>query len=191
MTTETLSGAVRGPGGQDVVTGPDGRDRILFHGWRSGRRVVYLAGLGFTDGHPVVRGNKVLYQAENARVHRARVRNAPSAQEGRVVGGIDHPDSHVEFTVFAASPGTHQLTVRFANGSLDSTGAPVAATHRLTVNAVPAGTVDYPHTGWDNWQPARTEVDLHAGWNTIRLSKGAYYTELNSAHADEAGERGA
>ncbi|MFD7630990.1 glycoside hydrolase family 43 protein [Streptomyces sp. NPDC059851] len=59
MSTESLGGAVRGPGGQDVVTGPDGRDRILFHGWSpdgSDRRLLYAAGLDFADGSPLVRG---------------------------------------------------------------------------------------------------------------------------------------
>ncbi|WP_309144485.1 glycoside hydrolase family 43 protein [Streptomyces sp. BR123] len=57
ISTESLGGAVRGPGGQDVVTGPDGKDRILFHGWSpdgSRRRLLYAAGLDFTDGTPRV-----------------------------------------------------------------------------------------------------------------------------------------
>ncbi|MFE2525188.1 glycoside hydrolase family 43 protein [Streptomyces sp. NPDC059382] len=60
VTTESLAGAVRGPGGQDVVTGPGGRDRLLFHGWSpDGRgRVMYLADLVFEDGRPVVRGDR-------------------------------------------------------------------------------------------------------------------------------------
>lgn len=180
MTTGTFSGSVRGPGGQDVVTGPDGRDRIAFHGWSSGRRVMYLADLGFANGYPVVRGSKVLYQAENARVHHAIVRNAARAQDGRVVGGIDHPDSYVEFTVFAASAGPHMLTVGFANGSLNSAGTPTPAAHMLTVNGSPAGTVRYPHTGWDHWATRETTVALKDGWNTIRLAKDAYFAELDS-----------
>ncbi|WP_438309949.1 glycoside hydrolase family 43 protein [Streptomyces sp. HUAS TT3] len=57
LSTDSLGGAVRGPGGQDVVTGPDGTDRILFHGWSpdgSDRRLLYSAGLDFTDGVPRV-----------------------------------------------------------------------------------------------------------------------------------------
>lgn len=61
LSTESLGGTVRGPGGQDVVTGPDGRDRIVFHGWRPGPphryRAVYTVGLGFDGGRPVVRGD--------------------------------------------------------------------------------------------------------------------------------------
>ncbi|GAA4932457.1 glycoside hydrolase family 43 protein [Streptomyces coeruleoprunus] len=57
MSTESFGGAVRGPGGQDVVKGPDGRDLILFHGWSEdrSRRVLYAVRLDFADGRPVVR----------------------------------------------------------------------------------------------------------------------------------------
>ncbi|MGW2200782.1 glycoside hydrolase family 43 protein [Streptomyces sp. NPDC001774] len=56
MTTQTFAGAVAGPGGQDVVTGPDGKDRILFHGWSADRkrRVLHVADLRFENGRPVV-----------------------------------------------------------------------------------------------------------------------------------------
>ncbi|MFB4309537.1 glycoside hydrolase family 43 protein [Actinomadura sp. GTD37] len=56
MTTGTFGGAVRGPGGADVLG-----DRIFFHGWvgdcpGKGARWTYTAGLGWADDHPVVRG---------------------------------------------------------------------------------------------------------------------------------------
>jgi arabinan endo-1,5-alpha-L-arabinosidase len=56
MTTDTLSGSVRGPGGQDVVTGADGRDRIVFHGWSAdrSRRMMYTADLSFSGGRLTV-----------------------------------------------------------------------------------------------------------------------------------------
>ncbi|WP_078095693.1 family 43 glycosylhydrolase [Streptomyces sp. fd1-xmd] len=184
MSTESFGGAVRGPGGQDVATGPDGQDRILFHGWShdgSERRFLYAADLGFADGRPVVRGSKVLHQAESARVHRAVVRDAAKALDGRAVGGIDHPDSFVEFSVFAASAGPHTLTVRYGNGSRDGAGGRVPASHGLTINGqAPAhGRVDYPYTGWDNWQQVSVPVSLRRGWNTVRLTKGEYYAELD------------
>ncbi|MFD5625805.1 glycoside hydrolase family 43 protein [Streptomyces sp. NPDC127072] len=58
MTTESFASQVIGPGGQDVVTGPDGRDRIAFHAWNADRtkRPMYLADLGFSQGRPVVQG---------------------------------------------------------------------------------------------------------------------------------------
>ncbi|MFF3957223.1 family 43 glycosylhydrolase [Streptomyces sp. NPDC001890] len=179
MTTDSLSGAVQGPGGQDVVEGPDGRDHIVLHGWRGGVRTLYRADLGWAGGHPVVRGSKVIHQAEQARLNNAVVRAAPGASGGRAVGHIDHPDSRVEFRVFAASAGPHTLSVHFANGSLDAAGTPAAATHRLSVDGTDAGVVLYPHTAWDNWQMTVRTAPLHAGWNTLSLSKGDLYAELD------------
>ncbi|MET8979422.1 family 43 glycosylhydrolase [Streptomyces sp. NPDC004539] len=179
MTTDTFSGAVHGPGGQDVVTGPDGRDRIVFHGRRGRARVMYRADLGWADGRPVVRGSKAVYEAEGARLTDATVREASAASGGRAVGRIDLPGSSVEFRVFAASPGTHLLSVRFANGSLDSAGVPAAASHLLSVNGAGVGSVRYPHTAWDHWQTAARTVELDAGWNTVTFSKGDLYAELD------------
>ncbi|MGW6984867.1 family 43 glycosylhydrolase [Streptomyces sp. NPDC054932] len=182
MTTESFDGAVRGPGGQDVVVGPDGRDRIVFHGWSpdgSRRRVLYVADLGFADGRPVVRGSRVGHQAEDARVHHAVVRDAVGAVGGRAVGFIDHADSFVEFKVFAASGGPHTLWVRFANGSRDGAGGPASASHRLSVNGKKAGAVDYPFTGWDDWRTSAVSLILRDGWNTVRLSKGDRHAELD------------
>lgn len=33
LTSQSLDGAYFGPGGQDVVTGPDGDDYLVFHSW--------------------------------------------------------------------------------------------------------------------------------------------------------------
>ncbi|WP_374776109.1 family 43 glycosylhydrolase [Streptomyces sp. NBC_01310] len=185
MTTESFDGAVRGPGGQDVVTGPDGQDRIVFHGWSpdgTRRRVMYGADLGFAGGYPVVRGSKVVYQAENARVNHAVVRDAVGALDGRAVGHIDHADSFVEFDVFAASQGRHALWVRFANGSRNGggDGGPATASHHLVVNGKAAGAVHYPHTGWDRWDTSAASLTLRKGWNTVRLSTGERHAELDS-----------
>ncbi|MEU6733348.1 family 43 glycosylhydrolase [Streptomyces physcomitrii] len=182
MTTDTFGGTVIGPGGQDVVTGPDGRDRILFHGWSAdhSRRALYAADLGWANGYPVVNGSKVLYQAENATVHNAVVRAAAGALDGKAVGKIDFADSYVEFSVFVPTAGAHTLTVRYGNGSLDGS-AQTAASHTLTVNGAAAGEVAYPYTGWDNWRTVAVPVELREGWNTLRLGKGAFFTELDSA----------
>ncbi|TDD34158.1 glycoside hydrolase [Actinomadura sp. KC06] len=55
MTTETLDGAVRGPGGADVLG-----ERVFFHGWvgecpGNGARWTYMANLGWTNDHPELR----------------------------------------------------------------------------------------------------------------------------------------
>ncbi|WP_240662647.1 family 43 glycosylhydrolase [Streptomyces sp. WAC 06738] len=181
LSTDTFGGAVRGPGGQDVVTGPDGRDRILFHGWSAdrSRRAMYATGIGWAGGRPVVEGSKVLYQAENAVVNNARIRDAAGAHDGGAVGHIDYANSYVEFSVFAPAAGHRTLSVRYANGSLAGS-APVTSSHLLTVGGKAAGRVDYPFTGWEKWATVDQRVRLDAGWNTVRLARGTYYAELDS-----------
>lgn len=50
-----LSAGVVGPGGQDVVTGPQGETWILFHGWSpEGYRRLYLAPLDWESGQPTL-----------------------------------------------------------------------------------------------------------------------------------------
>ncbi|MYS10954.1 glycoside hydrolase, partial [Streptomyces sp. SID6041] len=40
--------------------------------------------------------------------------------------------------------------------------------------------IPYPYTGWDAWQQSEVAVELREGWNTVRLSKGDRYTELDA-----------
>ncbi len=180
LTTGAFSGTVRGPGGQDIVTGPDGKDKIVFHGWNSGYnyRAMYVADLGWANDYPVARGAKVNYEAEHAALTHVNNRSANGAGNGRAVGGIDFADSRVEFSVFAPRGGTYRLSVRFGNGS----GA--TATHNLSVNGAGAGTVVYGNTGWDNWQTAERTVDLDEGFNTIAFTKGDWWTELDRIEID-------
>jgi hypothetical protein len=177
LSTASLDATARGPGGQDIVTGPGGRDRILFHGWDAGyrRRGLYGANVGWANGLPVVAGSRVRYEAEQgARTGLARARSAGGASGGAAVGYIDNADSSVTVTVFAVDSGPHTLAVRFGNGS----GA--QASHALAVNGAGAGEVVYPSTGWDNWTETTRTVNLTAGWNTLRFSKGANYAELDA-----------
>jgi hypothetical protein len=34
-------------------------------------------------------------------------------------------------------------------------------------------------TGWDQWRESSVGVTLNEGWNTIRLTKGDAYTEVD------------
>jgi beta-xylosidase len=53
LATDLAAGVV-GPGGQDIVTGPQGELWILFHGWApDGYRRLYLAPLEWDTGVPV------------------------------------------------------------------------------------------------------------------------------------------
>lgn len=171
MTTASLDGAVDGPGGADVLS-----NRILFHGWIHNRsaRGVYVADLGWANDYPVVRGSRVRYEAEGGRLNHCQVRTGASgASQGAVVAYIDYPDSWVEMTVYAASAGNHSVHVGYANGS------PAAATHSLQVNGGAPVVVSYPVTGWDNWRQVRVDVNLAAGWNTLRFTHRDWYAELD------------
>lgn len=56
VSTETTDNRVLGPGGQDVITGPDGEPRLVFHGWDEAfsYRVLYVAPLEWDGREPVV-----------------------------------------------------------------------------------------------------------------------------------------
>jgi arabinan endo-1,5-alpha-L-arabinosidase len=57
LTTDISNGEFVGPGGQDVVTAPDGSDRLVFHSWDLAfvQRGVNVVPLEWEDGRPVVR----------------------------------------------------------------------------------------------------------------------------------------
>ncbi|MBX9243797.1 family 43 glycosylhydrolase [Actinotalea ferrariae] len=56
FATEMFDGRYVGPGGQDVVVGPDGEDRLVFHSWygENTYRAMNVLPLTWQDGHPVV-----------------------------------------------------------------------------------------------------------------------------------------
>jgi len=56
LSTDTSEGRYIGPGGQDVVTAPDGSDRLVFHAWDEAflQRGVSVVPLEWEDGRPVV-----------------------------------------------------------------------------------------------------------------------------------------
>ncbi|MBD8061078.1 glycoside hydrolase family 43 protein [Oceanitalea stevensii] len=56
LTTDATDGRFIGPGGQDVVTAPDGTDRLVFHSWYgdTSYRGVNVLPLEWDDGRPVV-----------------------------------------------------------------------------------------------------------------------------------------
>ncbi|MEE6288197.1 family 43 glycosylhydrolase [Georgenia sp. MJ173] len=56
LTTEDTDGRFVGPGGQDVTTGPDGVDRLVFHSWYGDTsfRGVNVLLLEWPDGRPSV-----------------------------------------------------------------------------------------------------------------------------------------
>ncbi|MFD7025153.1 family 43 glycosylhydrolase [Promicromonospora sukumoe] len=175
MTTDSLDGAVGGPGGADVLRDAGG-DKLIFHGHRdAGGRGMYVADLGWANGNPVVRGSRVRYEAERGTLTSCSVReNAAGASDGKVAAYIDHADSSVSIgSIYVPTSGSYTLHVGYANGSVET------ASHTVTVNGTSAGSVSYPITGWDTWRQVSKDITLQAGWNTIRLGKGTAFAELD------------
>ncbi|WP_313662470.1 family 43 glycosylhydrolase [Cellulosimicrobium cellulans] len=182
LTSDRFQGDVRGPGGQDIVTAPDGSDAIVFHGWNEAftYRAMYVADLEWTaDGVPFVPQASDRYQAEDGVVTNARVVADGGASGGAKVGGLDFADSSVTVEVHADEAGPALLGIRFANGSFDGSTR-VPSTGTLAVNGQVAKTVVFPHTTWGNWQTSEHLVDLAAGTNTITLTRATFFTEFDA-----------
>jgi hypothetical protein len=113
------------------------------------------------------------YEAENAAVFRANRIASSNASNGGYVGQIDNSgdartDSYIDFIVNVPTARNSTMTIRYANG----TGA--TSTHGLAYNGGPWSTVSYPPTaGWGRFGSIATTVSLRAGFNVIRLAKGA------------------
>ena len=168
LTTASLDGAVNGPGGADVAG-----DRIFFHGHIGGGRGMYTASLGWANDYPVVRGSRVRYEAERGSLNHAVVRtNAVGASQGAVVANMDFADSWVDTSVYAPVAGVYTVHIGYAAGFGD-------AQHTLTVNGGGARVVDYPNRGWDNWTQVSVDVNLAAGFNTVRLGHLTRWAEVD------------
>ncbi|WP_405096622.1 family 43 glycosylhydrolase [Micromonospora sp. NBC_01412] len=173
LTTASVDGAVRGPGGADVVREAGG-DHLVLHGWINNytARGMYVAALGWAGEYPVVRGSRVRYEAERGTLNHCAVRNTASASQGQVVAYLDYADSWVDITVFAPRAGNYTAHLAYAAGYGD-------ASHTLTVNGGAAQVVSYPNSGWENWRQVRADVTLNAGFNTLRLTHRDGWAELD------------
>ncbi|RZS87050.1 carbohydrate-binding protein with CBM35 doain [Motilibacter rhizosphaerae] len=182
MTSDRFQGDVRGPGGQDVVTRPDGSTVIIFHGWDPTftYRAMYTSPLTWSaDGTPVVQAEATRYEAEDGTITDARVVGDDSASGGKKVGGLDNADSSVTVRVHRDAAGPATIGIRYANGSFDGPNRVLSSDH-LSINGVAQADVVFPHTTWGNWQNAERRVDLKAGWNTVTLTKATYYAEIDA-----------
>jgi hypothetical protein len=184
---------VFGVGHASFTTSPDGTEPwIVYHaktntapGWDDrvirAQRFTWNADGSPNFGRPIPANTALAgpsgerYEAEHATLNRASARAACcGASNGRAVGYIDYADSYVDFyNVNVPTAGNYALTVRFANGS----GA--ASTHNVSVNGGAIGAITYPNTGWDSWTSTTIRVNLNAGNNTIRFTKGTNYAELD------------
>ncbi|WP_290053715.1 hypothetical protein [Amycolatopsis solani] len=113
------------------------------------------------------------YEAENASVFRAQRLSSATASNGGYVGRIDNAgdprtDSYLDFVVNVPGARVYTMTIGYANG----TGA--TSTQGLAYNGGAWSAVSYPPTaGWGRFGTVSTSVNLHAGYNVIRLAKGA------------------
>ena len=187
-----------GPGHNAFTKSPDGlEDWIVYHANEvsgsgySGRSLRAQRFTWNTDGSPsfgqpvatwtalaVPSGEAlgaVRYESEHATINNATVRTAAGgASNGQVVGNIDYADSWVQHQrVWAPSAGTYAVTARFANGTAGT------STHDVSVNGGAATAISYPVTGWDNWTSTTLHLNLKAGDNVVRFTKGAGYAELD------------
>jgi len=97
------------------------------------------------------------------------------------VGGLNNPDSFVEFALDAPKTGTYRLTIGYANG----TSAPSRLS--LTTGSVPARPVTFaPTGGWFSApNPMTSEktvtipITLQEGVNTVRFGKSDGFVELD------------
>ena len=115
------------------------------------------------------------YEAERANIVGASSIMAISASENMYVGGIDLQESYVEFEdVNVAEDGTYTLSVAYSNGFA------TPSNHRLSINQQAPTDVTYPPTGgWQQFFVQSTEVELTAGSNSIRLTKGDDFATLD------------
>ena len=125
------------------------------------------------------------YEAENASVFRAARLSATSASNGGYVGRIDNTGdvrsaSYVDFVVNVPSARAYTMTIGYANG----TGA--TSTQGLAYNGSAWSTISYPATaGWGVFgSTVSTSVTLRAGYNVIRLAKGAPFFAGGTGYAE-------
>lgn len=126
------------------------------------------------------------YEAENATVVNAQRLSSGSASGGGYVGRIDNDtdmrtDSFVDFVVNVPTARSYSMAIQYAN----ATGA--TSTQGLAYNGSGYSTVSYPATngGWGNPNGTVTvPVTLKAGYNVIRLAKGAPYYGGGTGYAE-------
>jgi hypothetical protein len=112
-------------------------------------------------------GAVVRYQAENATIATGTVDTNHIGFTGTgFANGDNVAGSYVEWTVNAASAGSHALRLRYANGT--TTGRPAT----ISVNGTTvASNVAFNGTGgWDTWATTTITAALAAGTNTVRAT---------------------
>jgi hypothetical protein len=156
--TTVLSGTYQISNGQLVVVIPNMVAGSAYH-------VVVQP----TSGVPAYQQR---YEAENASVFRAAALTSSAASNGGYVGRIANccdarSDSYVDFVVNLPAARSYTMTVRYANGGGST------ATQGLAANGGAWSSLSYPATGSGQFGSVTTTMNLNAGYNVIRLAKGA------------------
>lgn len=133
---------------------------------------MYVADLGWANDYPVVRGSRIRYEAERGTINHAVIRQTSSASQGAVVGKLDYADSWVDISVFAPTAGGYTAYADYSAGY-------GAAQHLLTVNGGTSVVVDHPQQAWGTYNQVAVDVQLNAGWNTLRLQNHSGWADLD------------
>ncbi|BDZ47484.1 CBM35 domain-containing protein [Naasia aerilata] len=158
--------------------------------------VAFGASSGYAELDRVIPIESTVYESEAATVTDATIATSPTASNQGYVKQIDNPTSSVSYSVWVPLAGNYTFRQYFANNS----GG--VATDLVNVNGAPSGSVSYdPSKLWGEFRDdfhSDFQVNLNAGINTITLSKGANYAELdklervpNEYEAEEAKVTGA
>ncbi|RED32329.1 family 43 glycosylhydrolase [Paenibacillus sp. VMFN-D1] len=100
---------------------------------------------------------------------------SPNGSGGMKAGHIDTPDSYVEYAVKVPKAGEYILLARTANGTAGGDWSHL----QLAVNSGMPSPFYITNKGWENWGLSTARIQLHAGTNTIRFTKGAGYGEID------------
>lgn len=186
-----------GPGHHSFTRSPDGtEDWIMYHttkfnnsGWNREIRLQKFTwnadntpnlGTPVNPNVPIAlpSGEKsiVRYEGEEGTFGGiAYASQSPSGSGGMKAGHIDTADSYVEINVNAATAGQYILLARTANGTAGGDWSNLL----LSVNGGTASPFYITNKGWENWGLSTARVQLKAGVNKIRFSKGEGYGELD------------
>ncbi len=149
----------------------------------NGQITVTLTGCNNSSGYriyitPGSGSGTARYEAESASRYSCNIFSSSTCSNGQYIGQIDYSDSYVQFTVNAASSKAYTMTVHYANGGT------AASTHNVSVNGGTASSISYGTTGgWfnapNNGAMVTKSVNLNAGSNTIKFTKGTNYAEID------------
>lgn len=186
-----------GPGHHSFTKSPDGtEDWIVYHtakfnnsGWnREIRMQKFTWNADHTPnlGAPANPNQPIALPSGEAAVVRyegeegtfggaAYASQSPNGSGGWKAGHIDTADSYVEYDVNVPIAGEYILLARTANGTEGGNWSNL----RLSVNEGTANAFHITNKGWENWGLSTARIQLKAGVNKIKFTKGDGYGEID------------